>query len=103
MKEITNKVILPTEKELEAVAKCAEMIEPKQAIIVNLCFSNCDSEESKAVFKCMKEAEDYFLRLNIARDIVAAYCNKKNIKFVYIRILNLSEYETAFTIEALIV
>ena len=100
--EITKKVILPTEKELEAVAKCAEMIEPKQAIIVNLYLSNYESEESKAVYECMKEAEDYFLRRDIARNIVEAYCNKKNIKWDFIRILNLVEYETAFTIEALI-
>ena len=77
MKENTNTVILPTEKELEAVAKCAEMTEPRQAIIVNLCLSNYDSKEIKDVYNCMKEAEDYFLRRNIASDIVAAYCNKK--------------------------
>ena len=98
MKENT---ILPTDSELEAVAMRAQITEPRQAIIVNFCLT--DSEESKAVFKRMKEADDYFLRLNIARDIVAAYCNKKNIKFVYIRISYLTEYDTDFSFEALIV
>ena len=106
MKEITiEKIIkIPTADEIETVAKNQSPIEPKQIILITCFVMGYEFENSgnRAVYECMEEADE-FDRNRIASDVAIAYCERNNIKWGSLRIINISKNNKHYVIEALVI
>lgn len=103
MKEVTIKrtIQLPTNEEIEAVARKRSPIEPQPATVITCFVENYSylNDNEKVVYECMKNA-DPGLRNSIASDVAVAYCDLHGIKWGTLQIVRVTDYGSHFVIEA---